>query len=84
MGDGKPGDNPYDDIIRHGFDHGSPDIARLVRELHRLDDDDVQHLVYELVCFLIPTERSRFPEYQRKTLLKHLRTVRRLAIASPA
>jgi hypothetical protein len=84
MGDGKPGDNPYDDIVRHGFDHGSPEIAALVLALHRLDDDDVQHLVYELVCFLTPTERSRYPDYQRRTLLKHLRTIHRLAVGRPA
>ncbi|MGH6621245.1 MAG: hypothetical protein ACREF6_16985 [Alphaproteobacteria bacterium] len=49
-----------------------------------MNDDDVQHLVYELVCFLVPTERSRFPDYERKTLLKHLRTVHRLAMGQSA
>jgi hypothetical protein len=81
MPNGKPGDNPYDDIVLHGFDFGSPEIKKLVIELHRLGDDDLQHLVCELVCLLIPNERTRFPDYQSQMLLKHLRTIRRLATA---
>jgi hypothetical protein len=82
MPNGKPGDNHYDDIVKHGFDSGSRQIAELVRALHRIGDDDVQHLVADLLEFLVPNGRSRFPDFQRQQLLKHLRTIERLATGS--
>jgi hypothetical protein len=78
MPNGKPGDNPYDDIINHGQEFEMAEAAALVRALHKLDDPELQHLVFEIVCFLTPSEKSRYPDYQRKTLTKHLRTIRRL------
>jgi PhnB protein len=79
MPNGKPGDSHINDIVMHGFDIGSKEIADLVRALHKLDDPDIETLVSELLDVLIPTERSRFPDFQRKQLLRHLRTIRRLA-----
>ena len=39
MPNGKPGDNPYTDIIVHGIDSYSPNVARLVREISKLGDE---------------------------------------------
>ncbi len=39
MPNGKPGDNPYTDIVVHGRDVYSPSIATLVREISGLASD---------------------------------------------
>ena len=39
MPNGTPGDHPFTDIVNHGLDVYSPDIARLVREIDQLAGD---------------------------------------------
>jgi len=42
MANGKPGDSPYTDIVTHGVDSYSPQIARLIREIDSLCDDKMR------------------------------------------
>ena len=83
MPNGKPGDDPYHDIIFHKLDIGEPEIARKVRALHALADPDVEHLVVDLLWMMLPIHRPR-NEYCRRVIGKHLDTIYRLATARPA
>jgi hypothetical protein len=78
MPNGKPGDDPFHDIIFHGYDLGEPEVAVRVRALHALSDPDVEHLVVDLLSLMLPIHRPR-NEYYRKVIVKHLDTIHRLA-----
>jgi hypothetical protein len=78
MPNGKPGDDPYHDIIVHKLDIGEPEAAKRVRALHALADPDVEHLVVDLVNLMLPIHRPR-NDYYSKIVVKHLDTIYRLA-----
>jgi hypothetical protein len=82
MPNGKPGDNPYNDIIVHKLDLGVPEAAKRVRELHALADPDVEHLVFDLLWLMLPGHQSP-NDYYRTVIVKHLDTIYRLAMGRP-
>jgi hypothetical protein len=49
MPNGKPGDHPYTDIVIHGRDVYSPDVANLVREIAKLSDDKARRKLADLL-----------------------------------
>ena len=51
MANGKPGDHPFTDIVVHGRDVYSPNVARLVREISQLADEEVCGELADLLFF---------------------------------
>ncbi len=51
MPNGKPGDHPYTDIVIHGRDVYSSDIAKLVREIDQLASEKEREDLGDLLLF---------------------------------
>ena len=49
MPNGKPGDHPFTDIVVHGRDVYSPQVAKLVREISKLASDKERREISDLL-----------------------------------
>lgn len=49
MPNGKPGDHPFTDIVVHGLDVYSPQVAKLVREISKLASDTARREISDLL-----------------------------------
>ena len=49
MPNGKPGDHPFTDIVVHGRDVYSPQVAKLVREISKLASDKERRELSEVL-----------------------------------
>ena len=46
MPNGKPGDSPWSDFFTHGRELFPPDIAEMLRAIHQVDPELIQHLAH--------------------------------------
>ena len=49
MPNGKPGDHPFTDIVNHGLDVYSSQVAKLVREIAKLASDQERRKLSDLL-----------------------------------
>ena len=72
MPNGKPGDHPFTDIVVHGRDVYSPQIASLVREIAQLADETRRRGLADLL-FLKYNESSNPDLLELQRLLTEMR-----------
>ena len=54
MANGKPGDNPYTDIVVHGLEAISPEVTRLVKRITGFGDARLNEVTRDLVWDMRP------------------------------
>ena len=78
MANGRPGDDPYLDMVSHGLDLGEPEITARLRAIDATVSLDVRKLLSDLVSCAFLGPGSVPDDYRRERLLGHLTTIERL------